>query len=67
MFPILKCMTCKHYHSKVKWKGDLPIASCDAFPKKIPTKILAEFVSHEFPYPCDHGIQYEPASETEDK
>lgn len=63
MFQFVKCMTCKHYHVYPKWKGNIPIFSCDAFPKRIPPKIFAEFISHDSPYPGDHGIQYEPAND----
>lgn len=61
MFRFAKCMTCKHYHTKAKWKDDVPIFTCDAFPTRIPLKIFSEEVSHDRQYPGDHGIQYEPA------
>lgn len=55
-----KCMRCEHYHVYPKMKDGIPIPHCDAFPERIPPEIFAEEVSHDKPYPGDHGIQYEP-------
>lgn len=46
-----QCITCKHL--------SFLMGGCDAFPDKIPLEILQGRVSHNKPYPGDHGIQYE--------
>ena len=50
----LMCSFCKHNHV------DAPSAVCDAFPGGIPSNVLDENPPHTYPYPGDHGIQFEP-------
>ena len=45
------CDKCRHYHGHAK---------CDAFPEKVPTKIMLGYVSHVHPYEDDQGIRFEP-------
>ena len=67
MFPVCKCMSCKHYvvYPRDDMRG---CPYCDAFPKGIPSKIWWEEIDHTAPFPGDHGLRYEPANdETENK
>ena len=65
MFPVCKCMSCKHYvvYPRDDMRG---CPYCEAFPKGIPSKIWWEEIEHTAPYPGDHGIQYEPAQSEHD-
>ncbi len=60
MFPVNKCMTCKHYalYPKKNMRG---CPYCDAFPNGIPKEIWWEKRDHAKPCHGDHGIRYEPA------
>jgi len=51
---VMPCLSCRHYHGFQK---------CDAYPERIPDKILAWKHDHREPYPGDHGIRYEPIKE----
>jgi hypothetical protein len=46
-----QCRSCAHWHYAT--------IHCDAFPDGIPIKILINDVSHQQPYPGDHGIRFE--------
>ena len=46
-----QCIGCKHYTM---------MATCEAFPDKIPYEIISGQFVHDKPYPGDHSIQYEP-------
>lgn len=46
-----QCIGCKHYTMS---------ATCEAFPDKIPHKIFSGQFVHTKPFPCDHGIMYDP-------
>lgn len=48
------CLGCRHLI-------DLVEGSCRAFPRGIPLEIMQDQVSHDRPYPGDHGIQFEKA------
>lgn len=48
------CITCKHLRGYVSG-----IPTCHAFPSGIPVEIWRDKVSHKYPHPNDHGIQYE--------
>ena len=45
-----QCLDCKHYNG---------LATCDAFPDKIPQDIMSGEVDHAEPYPGDGGITFE--------
>ena len=60
MFPVCKCMTCKHYAAFPK-KSMIGCPYCDAFPNVIPKEIWWEERDHTTAYHGDHGIHYEPA------
>lgn len=61
MFPVCKCMSCKHYVVYPK-ESMIGRPYCDAFPEGIPCEIWWEEMDHTESYPGDHGIQYEPAN-----
>ncbi len=46
-----KCTFCKHFQVR-DW-------SCTAFPKGVPDDLVFGDVSHDEPYPGDHGIRFE--------
>lgn len=52
--PQLPCLSCIHYRGLLK---------CDAFPDKIPDKILVWEHDHRKPFKDDQGIQFEPIPE----
>ena len=51
-----ECRRCVHLIEAGPWY-------CFAFPFGIPNDIISGKVSHETPYPGDHGIQFEEAEE----
>lgn len=50
-----QCNTCAHYHG---------FGKCDAFPERIPRKILDNDVKHDVPIEGDQGIQFAPMPES---
>lgn len=56
----IKCMCCQHFHVYPK-KGKENLFTCKAFPDGIPLEIIWEEVSHDKPYPGDHGYRFTPA------
>lgn len=50
------CFQCRH----IGWVEPSIGWTCKAFPKGIPTEILASRHNHRRPFPGDHGIQFEP-------
>lgn len=59
------CSLCKHYRSNEGEGG----RTCAAFPKadSIPLEIWTGKNNHREPYPGDHGIQFESASNAGDE
>ena len=49
------CGFCKHFLAGQE--------QCKAFPNGIPTEILQGYNGHRQPYPGDHGVQFEVASD----
>ena len=62
MFPICKCMTCKHYAVYPR-EDMIGRPYCDAFPEGIPKKIWWEEIKHDKPYPGDNGLRDDAAYE----
>lgn len=54
------CLTCKHL-DRTATDGQF---RCTAFLDAIPEPILVMEVDHHFPYPGDHGIRFEPQTES---
>lgn len=52
-----QCISCKHYTM---------MATCEAFPNKIPYEIISGHFIHTRPYPGDHGIMYDPIDPDEE-
>ena len=52
-----QCIGCKHYTM---------MSTCEAFPDKIPYKIISGQFIHTEPYPGDHGIMYDPIDPDEE-
>lgn len=52
------CFFCKHYDRSPSgpWK-------CTAFPDGVPPEIIQRRVEHTSPYPGDHGVQFDLASD----
>ena len=51
-----RCLDCLHL-------TDLLEGTCQAFPGGIPEDILQDRVLHDRPYPGDHGLRFDSASE----
>jgi hypothetical protein len=51
-----QCLNCKHYTM---------LMTCDAYPKKIPIKIVTGEHDHTKPFPGDNGIRFEPVEEND--
>lgn len=51
------CMTCK-------WRSEVDLRLCVAFPKGIPLPILRAEHDHMTPYEGDHGVLYEKKAGT---
>ena len=53
-----QCAYCRHLWLKQPegWVG----SACDAFPERIPRKILDGAHDHNLPFPGDGGIRFEP-------
>lgn len=60
MTTIPLCATCRFAFTPTR--GTPP--TCRAFPTGIPDAILMSEVDHHFPYPGDHGIQYQHGAPT---
>ena len=52
-----QCIGCMHYTM---------MATCEAFPNKIPYEIISGHFIHTEPYPGDHGIMYDPIDPDEE-
>jgi rubrerythrin len=52
-----QCIGCKNYTM---------MSTCEAFPDKIPYKIISGHFIHTEPYPGDHGIMYDPIDSDEE-
>ena len=49
-----QCINCEHYRGSF---------SCDAYPARIPQKILEGSHDHREPYKGDNGIRFTPLTE----
>ena len=54
------CIDCVHFINDRRF-------TCKAFPDGIPDPIITMKHDHHDPYPGDHGVQFEPETETKAK